>query len=1181
VDFGDIQVIIGLNNLSLIFPEDGTRVEDKKTGVCAWRTRLGWVIVGPSPTDAPDLAHVCFETLGSPVHQQLTEIFREFSSVESFGVEYKDPSDQAYDVAKDLEQMRANTTHDGTRYCTPMLWIDSNRDVPSSEEQAYRRLISLERKLQKNQVVSKMYRKRIQEDLDKEYIERLTAEEAERVKTKKRRWFLPHFAVFHPDKPEKVRRVLDAKATNSGLSLNDMLKRGPDLLNSIFEILLNFRLGRFAVNGDIKEMFPQIKVAEADKDMLLFLWRNEQGAVEVYRNLRHIFGGKCSPAVANFCLQLAGSAHPDAVVRRLVQRCFYMDDYYGSFHEMQEARHYTLEVKAAAAAGGFQLVQLQSSNHEVLEGLLPEDLSQAVKELKLHTDKVVKSKALGVIWSLSEDCFQLASRKMDAEFQNLAQYLAILASVYDPLGFFTPYTITGKILMSKVWRAVGSWQACIPENLAQQCRLWVAGLQEVSTLQVKRWYGTIRESQLWLWISADASEEAYSAVAHISFKVKDKTEVAFVAAKARLAPVNKLSIPRLELMALVMGVRLARTVLLGLEQARVSRITFLIDSRAVLGQVGKPASESRDTFVSNRVGEIHSKLDSPLFSSRMVEIRHVKSKQNPADFATRATAAEDFVKRFQDWLYPAVLQEATEQGKWFEDAPAARVWATVSQAEEKTAGFADYFIPAYEDIIMTGVETSVADPRDFDDLNKFLQQHAELGEGFTPQQLEEALLELALDLQATWFARELAVCKRANGGRALMQKGPLKGRVVFLDEKGLLRHQTRLEFADWIPWQERNPIILPPRAELTKLIVRDTHRQLYHLGYKSTRAKLRERYDLLVWSVVKEEVFHCCQCREQRPIRVQTPVAPVHADHLDFGCHPFTRTGMDYFGPFKIVGGKAYGLLFICLTSRCVHIEATRSMDEAAFLLALERFMARRSKPKLIRSDHATTFRAGGTEVTRMFNEARVKRACVEQHGIEFITNPPGAPNFGGSWERAIGTVKQCLLSAYPAAGKRLTFEGLLTVFARIEQVVNDRPIGFGDNGEAIRPSQLLNPLTPAIASLPLERSSKELVKAAGKVIKHFWRSWRQVYLHELSPLRIHGQGRFINLQVGDKVLVDAGRNKFKDEWVHGVVTEVHTQADGWVRSVTVNTTAGSFRRSVGKIAVTEEDILRRRTSLS
>lgn len=85
--------------------------------------------------------------MGSPVHQQLTEIFREFSSVESFGVEYKDPLDQAYDLAKDLKQMRGNTTHDGAQYTTPMLWIDPTRDVPKSEEQAYRRLISLKRKL--------------------------------------------------------------------------------------------------------------------------------------------------------------------------------------------------------------------------------------------------------------------------------------------------------------------------------------------------------------------------------------------------------------------------------------------------------------------------------------------------------------------------------------------------------------------------------------------------------------------------------------------------------------------------------------------------------------------------------------------------------------------------------------------------------------------------------------------------------------------------------------------------------------------------------------------------------------------------------------------------------------------------------------------------------------------------
>lgn len=85
----------------------------------------------------------------------------------------------------------------------------------------------------------------------------------------------------------------------------------------------------------------------------MFLWRNEMGTVKVYRNLRHIFGGECSPAVANFCLQLVGSAHPDPVVQNLVLRCFYMDDYNSSFDQVQEAKHYTSEVRAAAAAGGF------------------------------------------------------------------------------------------------------------------------------------------------------------------------------------------------------------------------------------------------------------------------------------------------------------------------------------------------------------------------------------------------------------------------------------------------------------------------------------------------------------------------------------------------------------------------------------------------------------------------------------------------------------------------------------------------------------------------------------------------------------------------------------------------------------------------------------------------------------
>ena len=77
-------------------------------------------------------------------------------------------------------------------------------------------------------------------------------------------WYLPVLAVSSPNKPGKVRLVLDAAAKSHGKSLNDFLMKGPDLFNPIPNILIRFRERRTGLTSDVTAMFSQVLVKDED-----------------------------------------------------------------------------------------------------------------------------------------------------------------------------------------------------------------------------------------------------------------------------------------------------------------------------------------------------------------------------------------------------------------------------------------------------------------------------------------------------------------------------------------------------------------------------------------------------------------------------------------------------------------------------------------------------------------------------------------------------------------------------------------------------------------------------------------------------------------------------------------------------------------------------------------------------
>ena len=98
---------------------------------------------------------------------------------------------------------KATTWVDG-RVVVGILWRGEFSSIPESEFAARRRLRLLHRKLSTTPGLFDRYAKTITDDIDKEYIRKLSQEEAAAL-CRRPHWFLPHFVVCHPDKPDRPR----------------------------------------------------------------------------------------------------------------------------------------------------------------------------------------------------------------------------------------------------------------------------------------------------------------------------------------------------------------------------------------------------------------------------------------------------------------------------------------------------------------------------------------------------------------------------------------------------------------------------------------------------------------------------------------------------------------------------------------------------------------------------------------------------------------------------------------------------------------------------------------------------------------------------------------------------------------------------------------------------------------
>ena len=265
------------------------------------------------------------------------------------------------------------------------------------------------------------------------------------------------------------------------------------------------------------------------------------------------------------------------------------------------------------------------------------------------------------------------------------------------------------------------------------------------------------------------------------------------------------------------------------------------------------------------------------------------------------------------------------------------------------------------------------------------------------------------------------------------------------------------------------------------------------------------------------------------------------------------------------------------MTTRAVHIEIAHSLETDAYIMAMQRMMARRGKPAHIWSDNGTNFVGAEKEIREAierWNNEHIEDK-LSQDGVQWHFNPPAAPHFGGIWERLVRSSKVALKAI---AGKQcVNDETLLTFVAEAESLLNSRPLtsvsGNPDDLEALTPNHFLlgrsNPAIPLDVVTDKDLCSRKRWRHAQVMAQHFWKRWLREYLPKLTERR--KWNRFTrNVREGDLVLV-VEEHSPRGHWPLARVTKVFLGDEGVARSAEVKTKRGAYVRPVTKICLLEE----------
>ena len=1148
------------------------------TGPTAMESKFGYLLSGPLPMQSePHVTHAYTTLAVNLEFCDCTDSSPDTSSDTPTPVEHStDISPEPFMAMYQRDHMSRDK--DGY-YVVRFPWRPNHPFLPSNRAICERQTRALARKLGCHPTMLQLYGNIITEQEQRQFIERAPTESDQPTTGVH---YIPHHPVYKNSSTTPVRIVYNCSCRQSPkyASLNDCLLVGDTLLIDVCAILLRFRLHRYALSTDIEKAFLHVKLDEQDRDYTRFLWlsnlNDPESQFTTYRFKVVLFGSTSSP----FMLSATLHRHLDlyeSPVSSDTKRNLYVDNVISGCQTEEEILSYYTDARSIMATAHFNLRSWASNS--------PKLQATAQADGVLDTDTTVS--VLGLKWNTCTDTLALSQRRLtnDNTVMTKCNILQAASKQYDPLGWLSPIVVRAKLLIQELWRKQVNWDEPLDDDFNNRWFQVAADVEQSASVVMARRYSVMSSNKsVYLHVFADASTKAYGALAYL----QSAGQVDFVMAKSRVSPLKTTTLPRLELRAAVTAEQLAEFIHSTLQlQLDSIKIKLWSDSQITLHWIF--SKKQLKPFVANRVREICL-----LFPTSVWGYCH--TDDNAADLLTRGISSTQ-LQSSTLWSHgpPWLLS----QSNWPTWSPAIVIHVQTNDEEVEPT------LPATDaPVTLKPGLGQIIDITRYSKLTKLLRVTAyvlrfitnikrtlpKLSGHLTPTELSYAQVLWIKSVQQHSFCNEIANLQFKASRLPLIRQLRLH-----LNNEGIICCGGRIHNTP-VSQQVKFPYLLPQKHWLTELIIQDIHQRHFHSGTNSTVTYLRQLYWLpAARRHVRSILRHCVTCNKLSGSHYKAPSPPPLPKHRLQMMNPFTVTGIDFTGALYVrtSGGesKAYICLFTCASSRAVHLEVVTDLSEETFLQAFRRFASRKSLPKLVVSDNASTFMSAAEDLRALF-ESRTIQEGLGRQGVEWKFIPCRAPWYGGYWERLIGLTKNALKKALGRA--YVTLPSLQTIVVEIEAHLNNRPLTYVssdlDEPEPLTPSHLLYgriidtvPHSLAAEDEVIDENYQEVgsklhntlskkAKAQALIIQHFWNRWKREYLTSLRETHTVNNGtNKERIKVGDIVIVHDDVPRLK--WQLAVVKELQRGHDNAVRSAVIRTVNGVTNRPIIKLYPLEVNV--------